>query len=101
MKLTRLHVENFKSLRDLTLEPDSELAILIGRNEAGKSNVLDAIMFANDLIGSSQGEYIAKRGGSTGVIYAGIPNGEVVINLELTMDKTEVADLSEVLPEYR
>jgi predicted ATPase len=90
-------VENFKSLRDVTIHPDSNLTILIGRNAAGKSNVLDAITFVSEFIGSSQLECVGKRGGPTGVVYAGNPESEIAIDLELAMNKGEIARLSEMI----
>jgi predicted ATPase len=97
LRLTRLHVENFKSLRDVTIQLDPILTILIGRNAAGKSNVLDAIAFASELIGSSQQEYVARRGGPTSVVFAGNPDSEIVIELELAMDESEMGQMSVML----
>lgn len=90
-------MENFKSLRDITIHPDPILTILIGRNAAGKSSVLDAIAFVSEFIGSSQQECVAKRGGPTGVVYAGNPDGEIVFDIELAMDEGETSQLSKVL----
>jgi predicted ATPase len=97
LRLTRLHVENFKSLRDITIQLDPILTILIGRNEAGKSNVLDAITFVSEFIGASQQEYVSKRGGPNAVVFAGNPDGEIMIELELAMDEDEMVRLSEML----
>ena len=46
MKLLKLHIENFRSLRNVTWEP-GDLNVLIGPNAGGKSNLLKAI----DLLG--------------------------------------------------
>lgn len=43
MKLDRIHIKNFRSIKDETIEFDHNCKILIGKNEAGKSNVLKAI----------------------------------------------------------
>ena len=48
MKLLKLHIENFRSLRDVTWEP-GDLNVLIGPNAGGKSNLLKAI----DLLGAA------------------------------------------------
>lgn len=53
MKLLRLHVENFKSLLDITIEPDPVLSVLIGKNDVGKSNILDALVFVSEAISGS------------------------------------------------
>ena len=47
MKLSRLTLKNYRSVRDATVELDN-LAIFIGANAAGKSNVLDALRFLSE-----------------------------------------------------
>lgn len=42
MQIKRVHIENFRSIKNLTFEPGS-YAVLIGENNAGKSNILRAI----------------------------------------------------------
>ncbi len=43
MKLKKLIVKNYKSLRQLELEDFEDLNVLIGKNDAGKSNILRAM----------------------------------------------------------
>lgn len=43
MKITRLHIKNFKSVQELTIEDIEDVLIFVGRNNAGKSVMLDAI----------------------------------------------------------
>jgi len=52
--LTRIHVENFKSLKDVSIEL-KPLTIFIGPNGAGKSSILQAILVLKKLY-SSQGD---------------------------------------------
>ena len=47
MKLSKLTLKNYRSVRDASVELDN-LAILIGANAAGKSNVLDALRFLSE-----------------------------------------------------
>jgi len=42
MRITRVHVENYRSLKNFDLEP-GPYCVLIGENNAGKSNVLKAL----------------------------------------------------------
>ena len=43
MKITNLHIQNFKSIHDMYI-PDIENAlILVGQNNTGKTTVLDAV----------------------------------------------------------
>lgn len=43
MKLDRIHIKNFRSIKDETIHIDHNCKILLGKNEAGKSNVLKGI----------------------------------------------------------
>ena len=43
MKLKKMHVCNFRSLRDVTVPFRTDLTVLIGENDAGKSSVLDIL----------------------------------------------------------
>lgn len=48
MKITALHVHNFKRLRELEVKPDSDRVLLLvgGKNAQGKSSLLDALTAA-------------------------------------------------------
>jgi len=43
MKLTKIKIENFRSIKSETIIIDHNCLILLGKNEAGKSNILKAI----------------------------------------------------------
>lgn len=43
MKIKEIHIENFRSIKSETIVMDKNCLILLGKNEAGKSNVLKAI----------------------------------------------------------
>ncbi|MBO7054208.1 MAG: AAA family ATPase [Bacteroidales bacterium] len=43
MKIKEIHIENFRSIKNETIVMDKNCLILLGKNEAGKSNVLKAI----------------------------------------------------------
>ena len=43
MKIKEIHIENFRSIKNETIIMDKNCLILLGKNEAGKSNVLKAI----------------------------------------------------------
>lgn len=73
--ITRLQVRNFKSLRDIDL-PLGPLNVLVGRNMAGKSNILDVFSFLYQVFfpePNTQGVWyaLAQRGGSGEVVWKG------------------------------
>ena len=43
MELDRIHIKNFRSIKDSIIKFDNNCLILLGKNEAGKSNVLKAM----------------------------------------------------------
>ncbi len=58
----RLQLENYKSVQrlDLALEP---LTLLVGRNAAGKSNIVDALRFTVEALQNSLEYAMRERGG--------------------------------------
>jgi predicted ATPase len=71
MRITRLRLENWRNFRDLDL-PLKARAFLVGPNAAGKSNLLDAVLFLHDLAaargGGLQAAVAAHRRGSVGAL---------------------------------
>lgn len=43
MKLNRVEIKNFRSIQDTTLDFDPRCRVLVGINESGKSNILNAL----------------------------------------------------------
>jgi len=43
MKITEIHIKNYKSVKELNFKPNTGLNAFIGENNTGKSNVFDAI----------------------------------------------------------
>lgn len=73
-RLVALKAENFKRLRAVDIEFSSNVVTLSGRNEQGKSSVLDAIWWA--LAGGSAAKTITNP----------IRNGETKATVEVTLD---------------
>lgn len=50
MKIKRIHIKNFRSLRDVLMEDIGDFSILIGGNSSGKTTLLESLMlFFNEL----------------------------------------------------
>jgi predicted ATPase len=56
-------VRGFKSLADCEVTFSTPLTVLIGRNAAGKSNVLDALAFVQECLAIHPAEAVRNRGG--------------------------------------
>ena len=46
MRLTYVHIQNFKSIRDMEIRDIDRALILVGKNNTGKTSVLDAVCAA-------------------------------------------------------
>jgi len=90
--ITRLRVQNFKSLRKLDLEL-GPINVLVGPNMAGKSNILDVFRFLHQTFfpeaGTEGVSYaLAQRGGVNEVLWKGGDEKLITVALEGT-DITE------------
>lgn len=74
-RITKVHIKNFRSLRDVTVELD-DLTVLVGPNGSGKSNFLDALRFVQESIGIGLGYALEARGGVSQVSYR-TPSGQL------------------------
>jgi len=84
--INRLRVTNFKSLHELDLALGN-LTVLIGPNEAGKSNILDALALLRGLMRFSlmpniAGDPIATRGGYRDVVWRGEHGSPITLSIE-------------------
>lgn len=68
--ITRIRVQGYRSLRDVTLEP-GRVTVLIGPNSAGKSNLLSFLQMVAVLLDGGLSHFIAERGGASVVLHYG------------------------------
>jgi predicted ATPase len=88
--ITRLQVRNFKSLRDVDISLGS-LNVLVGPNMSGKSNILDVLLFLNQVFFPQAGTQgvsyaLAQRGGVNEVLWKGGDDKLITIVLECAED---------------
>ena len=62
MNVESLHVENFKSIREVDVE-FSDLNVFVGRNAAGKSNLFEVFQFLRDARGEGLDDAVQLQGG--------------------------------------
>ena len=93
MHLSRLHIENYRSVRKLDLKFKKGKNILVGKNNSGKSNIIKAI----DLIlGESSPTWNKSDNIMDNDFYQGDTNGEIFIWCELSKDAGEQINLPSV-----
>ena len=69
-KLTRIKLEGFRSIKEMTLEL-RPLNVLIGANGAGKSNLIAFFKLVNELMGGRLQQHIGATGRATGNLHFG------------------------------
>ena len=70
MKITRLDIKGFRSLKDVTWQP-GDLNLLIGANGAGKSNLLRFLELLSVSAKGGLGKYIQSLGGLNAIAWDG------------------------------
>ena len=84
MYLKELHIRNFKSIKeaDITLPP---MALVVGANAAGKSNLVSVFRFIADMLTRGIDEAIALQGGLEWMANVSLPKG-TPIEIGFTID---------------
>ncbi|MBE5883247.1 MAG: OLD family endonuclease [Lachnospiraceae bacterium] len=90
MKIAAIHIQNFKSIRDMHIKNIENALILVGQNNTGKSTVLDAIRAAG-------GDYHIKPD-DFGEDHA---NVEISVSLEFEQEDLEQMHKRGMVSRYR
>lgn len=87
MKLKKIHIKNFKSLKDVEIDDIEDLNIFIGKNNSGKSNILDVLNFVIEAYRTQGGigKVYDNRGGFKELVYGKDPNEEIQISFTFTI----------------
>lgn len=75
MKVSRIEIRNFKSIKELSL-PLKNINILIGANGAGKSNFVQFFDLLSNIFDQNLQNYISANGGANSFLYFGRKNSE-------------------------
>lgn len=91
MHLSRLYITNFRSIRHLDINFSLGKNVLVGRNNAGKSNIIKAI---NLVLGESSPDYKNNENLTADDFYTSsdFRSDEIIIWCELTRGKNEQID---------
>lgn len=68
MSLRKLHIEGYRSLKDVTWEPGN-LNILIGPNGAGKSNLIRALTMIRAMANEDLSNFVQRDGGMVPMLH--------------------------------
>lgn len=92
-RLLHLDVENFRSLRDVSI-PLGDLTVLVGSNGVGKSNVLKVFSFLADIIRNDLSPALDDRGGFDEVAFWGGNKPPTTLRIGLQANWTSHASLN-------
>jgi len=92
-RLLRLEVENFRSLRKVSL-PLGDLNVLVGPNGAGKTNVLEVFKFLADIIRTDLEPALNSRHGFDEIVFRGGAQPPASIRIEVTATWTTHSSLN-------
>ena len=86
MKLDRIAVKGFKSIREMELDL-RPLNVLIGANGAGKTNFMAIFRMLNQMMQGNLQVYVAQAGGADSLLYFGQKTtDEIRIELKFDLD---------------
>ena len=68
MRILNLSIKNYKSLRNIQLQP-GPLTVVIGANASGKSNLADFFDFLSDLYRHGLAVAVARKGGYENIAF--------------------------------
>ena len=85
VRLAKLTLRGFKSIRELVDFEPAPINVLIGVNGAGKSNLISFFRMLSWMMSGSLQEYVARRGGANRLLHDGAettPQIEALLELE-------------------
>jgi len=90
MALEKIHINNFKSLVDLTLEKPNPFTVFVGPNASGKSNIFEAVEFYTYVIKYGFDEAIHLFQGKESIVNFNNTNPEFIIQFDLFGQETRI-----------
>jgi predicted ATPase len=85
MRLHRLEIHNYKSLRNVAIEP-TPLSVFVGPNAAGKTNLADAIDFLGHVYAWGLEKAVADKGGYDNICYRDMSRSKQSIRFDVTIE---------------
>jgi predicted ATPase len=85
MGVRRLHVEGYRSLRDVTVEFGA-ITVVVGPNGSGKTNLYRALRLAHACGEGRIARTVVQEGGMPSIVYAGRRRGEAKVELAVDLD---------------
>jgi len=82
LKLSNISARNFKSLRDVSIQLASPLAVFVGRNNTGKSSILDIFEFIKQAAVDGNAAVQARGSSALNLVWGNATDGRAQITLD-------------------
>jgi predicted ATPase len=96
--IERIVIENFKSFGDKVEIKLNKFNVLVGPNNSGKSNFLDALRFLSEIIKGSIGDALKRRGSYKSVVFNGEENREIEFLINARVDNSNIEYYIKIKP---
>ncbi|MFC1786883.1 ATP-dependent endonuclease [Halobacteriota archaeon] len=93
MKIKKIHIKNFKSLKDVEIDDVGDLNIFIGKNNSGKSNIIGALLFLSDIAGKQLSEVFNEHGQYEEIVFGKYVDDEIIFDMEFAISDKDISTL--------
>ena len=91
MKIKKLHIENYKSLKIVDFELNEDVNIFIGKNNSGKSNLIDALLFLSALTESNVNNAISNYGGYKELVFGKVMHSKMTFKIWFALSQNDIS----------
>jgi predicted ATPase len=88
--IERIVIENFKSFGDKVEIKLNKFNVLVGPNNSGKSNFLDALRFLSEIMNENINNALARRGSYKSVVFNGEENREIGFLINARVENSNI-----------
>jgi predicted ATPase len=91
MKIKKLHIENYKSLKNVQFDMNDGVNIFIGKNNSGKSNLIDALLFVSALMESDVNTAISNYGGFRELVFGKVEDSKITFEICFALSQNDIS----------
>lgn len=95
MKIKRLYIENYKSLSNIDIQLNKDINLFIGKNNSGKSNIIDALIFLSRITNGREDirDIFSSYGSYKEIVFGKESKEKITFNLEFDFSKKNKSSL--------
>ena len=90
MRIKRIYIENYKSLKEVKVELNEGINVFIGKNNTGKSNIIDALTFFSNI---AKGRVSLNEHEYKETVFGKDIEKEILFDLEYIISDEEISSL--------